>query len=142
LQIFKFLRFKMIWCSSFEKITLGVKFCTEVLALLKNGVKKSKSSQKLIWKMQKIKALKMEESIKVIFPVISGRFPSDVIFSFKKPKCFPNDVIILLIFFRFFGLMSRFYVTDGKLMITIIYIFRPVYPKFSRMQLPDYYGTL
>jgi len=38
LQISKFLPFKMIWSSSFEKIILRAKFCTEVWSLLKNGV--------------------------------------------------------------------------------------------------------
>ena len=37
-QISKFLRFKVIWSSSFEKIIYVVKFCTVVLTLLKNGV--------------------------------------------------------------------------------------------------------
>ena len=35
LQISKFLRFKMIWSSSFEKSIYGAKFCTEVWTLLK-----------------------------------------------------------------------------------------------------------
>ena len=34
-QIFKFLRFKMVWNSSFEKIIYGVKLCAEVWTLLK-----------------------------------------------------------------------------------------------------------
>jgi len=36
-HISKFLCFKMIRTSSFGKIIYGVKFCTEVLTLLKNG---------------------------------------------------------------------------------------------------------
>ena len=46
-RFFKFLRFKMILYSSFEKVIQGVKFCTEVWTLLKNGVYRSYRSSPL-----------------------------------------------------------------------------------------------
>jgi len=42
---FTFLGFKMIWSSPYKKIIYRVKFCTEVLALLKNGVKTARPAE-------------------------------------------------------------------------------------------------